>query len=216
MVLAGTSKRRTARIWRWGRRAARLIILITVLGTLILGVLAGIIVIYGHRDHAQSADLIVVLGGGTTGTARRTLHAAALYQDGIAPYILCTGATLSGSHITEATICARTAQRAGVPEDAILREEISRSTEENAIQTAAIMRSYAWDSVVIVSDDYHLWRSHLLFEAQGVEAWTSPAQVTIGRLRYSEEAFSVTREVAAVIWYAGKTVLDLPYTRIGQ
>ncbi len=215
--MAGSSKRRAARSWRWWARwTARLILLIIFLSTLILGSLAGIIVVYGHRDHAQPADVIVVLGGGTTGTSRRTLHAAALYHDGIAPVIICTGARLGESRVTEAGICARTALRAGVPENAILREEISRSTEENAIQTTAIMRAHGWDTVVVVSDDYHLWRTQLLFDAQGVEAWTSPAQVTIGRLRYSEEAFSVMREVAAVVWYAGKTALGLPYTRIGE
>ncbi len=197
---------------RW---TARLLLLLILLVVLIVGSLAGIIVVYGHRDHARPADVIVVLGGGTTGTARRTLHAAALYHDGIAPVLICTGASLGESRVTEAGICARTALRAGVPETAILREEISRSTEENAIETAAIMRANGWNTVVVVSDDYHLWRTHLLFDAQGVEAWTSPAQVTIGRLRYSEEAFSVAREVAAAIWYAGKTALGLPYTRVG-
>lgn len=197
---------------RW---TARFILLMVILGTLALGGVAGIIVTYGDRDHARPADVIVVLGGGTVGTARRTLHAAALYHEGIAPAIICTGARVENEHISEAARCARTAMRAGVPQDAILLEEISRSTEENAIETTALMRAHGWQTAVVVSDDYHLWRAQLLFEAEGVTAWTSPAQITTGALPLREEVWSVLREVAAVAWYAGKTALGLPYTRVG-
>ena len=56
-----------------------------------LGALAVTIVRYGATDRARPADVIIVLGGGDVGTARRAEHAAALYHAGYAPHVLCTG-----------------------------------------------------------------------------------------------------------------------------
>jgi len=200
---------------RW-RLVVRLALLLVLAGVLALGSLAALILVYGEWDQARPADVIVVLGGGRVGTERRAYHAAALYHAGYAPTVICTGAVPYGWHTSEAARCARAVMREGVPADAILLEEVSRSTEENAIESAALIAAHGWDSAVIVSDDYHLWRANLLFEAQGITAWPSPAQKSNGPLPPREKTWSTLREVAATVWYAGKTVLGLPYTRVGR
>jgi uncharacterized SAM-binding protein YcdF (DUF218 family) len=199
---------------RWQRWLLRGIVLVGALGVVIVIVLAVVIVRYGMADRAKPADVIVVLGGGEEGTTRRAQHAAALYHQGIAPVVLCVGGTTWTSGLSEAAHCAAVAGQLGVPADAIIIEADSLSTEENAIRSAALMRGRGWSTAVVVSDDYHLLRARWMFARQGVTAWTSPAQITTGSLKLSEKTISVLREIGALVWYALKTLLGLPYTRV--
>src|SRR6185436_17873774 len=96
------------------------------------------------------ADAIVVLGGGTTartpqqpevglaGSGGRLLHAFRLYRAGKAPLVL-----LSGDGLTPAESEARQMRTIlaewGVPDGAMLLEERSRNTHENAVESAAIL-----------------------------------------------------------------------------
>ena len=199
--------------WRavW-RPLSRALLALEVIGVLVLIALGAVIARYGAHDHAAPADLIVVLGGGQGGTERRTEHGVALYRQGYAPVLLCSGGAVTPRDIAEANRCAAAALEAGVPADAILTELESRSTEENAIAAQAIMQAHGWDTALIVTDDYHLWRAHWLFERQGIHTYASPAQITTGPLGTVEEARAVVREVLAVGWYVGKQLLGLPYT----
>jgi uncharacterized SAM-binding protein YcdF (DUF218 family) len=173
---------------------------------------------YGQRDRAQRADVIVVLGsqvypGGRPGSAltRRARHAAALYRRGLAPSVICAGGL--GLHPpTEAETACGLAQTLGVPASAVLLEDQSRSTEENALRTAAIMRARGWTTAIVVSDGYHLYRAALLFRRAGVIAFPSPAQATAGPMHPAERFVRVNRELAALLWYWGKTALNLPAT----
>jgi uncharacterized SAM-binding protein YcdF (DUF218 family) len=185
-------------------------------GLLVVAVLSVIIMTYGSRDQAREADVIIVLGAGDTGTTRRATHAAMLYQQGYAAHVLCTGITIAGdSAHTEANWCAQILQQHGVPDNAILLEEHSLSTEENAIESAVIMRTRGWSSAVIVTDDFHLFRANWLFEQRGVRAYPSPAQITTNAgIGDREKAIAVLREVAALIWQVGKTLLGLSQTHV--
>jgi uncharacterized SAM-binding protein YcdF (DUF218 family) len=185
-------------------------------GTVTVVALGAVIMHYGSVDRARPASVIVVLGGGEIGTTRRTLHAAALYRQGYAPFVLCTGNTAPSEALSEAERCAQVAQQHGVPAVAIVKDEISRSTEENAIQSAAIMQAHGWQDAVLVSDNYHLWRARWLFTEKGITVWTSPAQITTGPLPMSDLLYSLLREEAAAGWQVGKTVLGLPYTHVNE
>jgi uncharacterized SAM-binding protein YcdF (DUF218 family) len=215
-----SEQRRSGKWWlpaqKWQRWLLYLfggIILSSLVAVITLGV---IIINYGSKDRAQQADVIVVLGGGQSGTTRRTWHAAALYTEGYADYLICSGGTGKHERISEAERCARSAEKRGVPADAIILEEHSLSTEENAIETAAIMHARGWDDAILVSDDYHLWRAHWLFEAEGVHVFPSPAQTTVQSLNLKGEISLVMREIAATGWYVAKSVLGLPNTRFGN
>jgi uncharacterized SAM-binding protein YcdF (DUF218 family) len=211
MAVRRVFRKRFRRRWLAGA-----VILIAAVGAGVVAVLVVIIVRYGVADRARPADVIVVLGGGESGTTRRAVHAAALFRQGYAPYLLCSGNIVSGEPFSEAERCAMVACEHGVPAGAIVLDEISRSTEENAIESAAIMQARGWEDAVLVSDDFHLWRATWLFEHQGVRVWPSPAQVTTGDLPVAEMVYGVLREVAATGWYAGKSLLGLPYTRVGD
>jgi uncharacterized SAM-binding protein YcdF (DUF218 family) len=173
---------------------------------------------YGQQDRAHPADVIVVLGsrvysGGVAGPAltRRAEHAAALYRQGFAPYVLCSGG-LGASPPTEAEAACGLAEQLGVPASAIVLETQAHSTEENALYTAAIARARGWSSLLIVSDGYHLLRATLLFRQTGLTVYASPAQLTAGPMNPIERAARESREWAALGWYWGKTLLGLQVT----
>ena len=176
---------------------------------------------YGLQDQAQPADAIVVLGsrvypGGRPGPSltRRTQHAVALYGRGLAPYIICSGG-LGPAPPTEAEAACELAVRLGLPPAAVILEGQSHSTEENALYTAALMRARGWTTAIVVSDGYHLYRADLLFRRAGVIAYVSPAQATAGPMYPVERYARGSRELAALIWYwgksaAGRQVTDFP------
>lgn len=173
---------------------------------------------YGQPDRAQAADVIVVLGaqahaGGVPGPslARRADHAAALYRRGLAPAVLCTGG-VGGVPPSEASVaCARIAA-SGVPANALFLEESSRSTEENALNSAAAMRARGWTRAILVTDAFHVYRAETLFRAAGVTVYPSPAQISAGPMAPLESVPRSMREVVALAWYWGKTGLGIPVT----
>jgi len=94
-------------------------------------------------------------------------------------------------------------------------DELSLSTEESAINTRLMMAQEGWQTALVTSDDYHLWRARRLFELHGVPlAGTSPAQATTGALHPLEYASSLSRETLAVLWQNFKDVLRLPFTHV--
>jgi uncharacterized SAM-binding protein YcdF (DUF218 family) len=205
-----------SRLPGWRRGLAAIMLTGIGAGTVTLYALGAVIMHYGAVDRARPADVIIVLGGGDIGTTRRTLHAAALYRQGYAPFVLCTGDIIGDEPVSEAERCAQVAHQQGIPAAAIVKDEISRSTEENAIRSAAIMQAHGWQDAVLVSDNYHLWRAKWLFSETGITAWTSPAQVTTGPLPVSELFYSLLREEVGVGWQVGKSLLGLPDTRLGN
>ncbi len=175
---------------------------------------------YGSVDRAQKADVIIVLGsqvnpGGRAAPslARRANHAVTLYRRGLAPFVLCSGG-VGRYPPSEARVACDLVAAQGVPPENILLEEGSRSTEENAINSSAIMRRHNWHTAILASDGYHLYRSVLMFERMGIVAYASPAQATAGPMNLLERAVREAREAAALGWYWLKTFLGLPITNL--
>jgi uncharacterized SAM-binding protein YcdF (DUF218 family) len=192
-------------------------LLLTLL--LVFPLLLSLLDAYGFQDRAQSADAIVVLGsrvypGGRPGPSltRRALHAAALYHQGLAPLVVCTGAQGDETIPSEAAVACGLVAAQGVPPGALLLEDRSHSTEENALYTAELLQPRGLATVIIVSDSYHLYRARLLFTRAGLTPYVSPAGGEAGRLRPLERYYRGAREMAALAWYWGKTTLGLEQT----
>jgi uncharacterized SAM-binding protein YcdF (DUF218 family) len=176
---------------------------------------------YGQTDRAAPAEVLVVLGAGTRPSGapsathvRRIQHAAALYEQGYAPFVLCTGGYTARHPKSEGRACADYLLELGLPAEAILLEERSRSTEENAIEAAAVMAARGWTRALLVSDSYHLLRAELMFRAQGLVVSSSPAQVTSGPLSWRSVYSNFYRELAALGWWAVKSALGLQVTYV--
>ena len=124
-------------------------------------------------EDAPCADAIVVLGGGIAATpesmpypellsgADRVVHAARLFKAGKAPLIIPSGAG-------EAQATIPFLLDLGIPRDAIVAENASRNTEENALFVQKFLGTRAGaDSkikVLLVTSAWHMRRSILMFK----------------------------------------------------
>ena len=205
---------------RWLRGLTWILILVSFLGFTGAGLTAIVVLQYGQTNRAEAADAIVILGSGTRadGTvspayARRIRHAVTLYQKGLAPYLLCTGGYANRWRVkSEAQACKEYLAQWDIPESAILMEEVSRSTEENAIEAKKVLDAHNLHSIILVTDNFHILRSEIYFRAQDLVVYSSAAQLTQGQLRFSTAVSSSLREVAALGWYWVKSTIDLPFT----
>jgi uncharacterized SAM-binding protein YcdF (DUF218 family) len=118
------------------------------------------------REVAQRAEAIVVAGcavrannQASDALARRVRRSVDLYRLGVAAKIIFTGGH-GGGTITEAECSARLAESLGVPREDMILEGASHSTDENARFAKALTRA---TSVVVVTDNFHVLRSELIF-----------------------------------------------------
>lgn len=129
------------------------------------------------------ASAIVILGGGMTGTswpsdigqpadlgnaADRVWHGARLFHAGKAPIIIVSGGQFFGVGTPEAKAMKLFLLDLGVPPSAIVQEQRSRTTEENAYYTAELLREWEQRDILLVTSATHMKRARLYFEAQGL------------------------------------------------
>lgn len=130
---------------------------------------------------SPAADAIVVLGGGTTGrtpeqpepqisaSGGRLLHALRLYKAGRAPLLLLSGDGLSPGD-SEASQMRQILSEWGVPDGAMLLEERSRNTHENAVEVVALARARGLRRLLLVTSAYHIRRAEALFRHEAAGA----------------------------------------------
>lgn len=193
-----------------------ILIVVGVWGVLCAG-LVGAALAVGDHNNAQPSDVIVVLGAGLRrdgrpGDAlwRRSLVGAQAFNEGLASHVICTGGVSERQTRSEADGCREVLLSAGVPAEAIILEETSRSTEQNAINAKTIMAERGWQTAVIVTDSYHMLRAGWIFGGEGIDYTRYP--VPRNRVRVQWTAISLVHELAAIHWYAAKGVLGLQVT----
>ncbi len=200
--------------------AKRLIVIMLLAAVLYFVVFISAVHFYGTIDTAQEADVIIVLGAGLLrdgrpgwALTRRSLQAADLYHAGIVSYIICTGGKAESYPRSEASACREILHASRIPASAILLEELSRSTEENAIFSRRIMDDKGLADAVLVSDSYHMLRASWLFQLQGISTYRSPvpAQRIRSPLSYP---YSLIREFVAFNWQLVKETFQIPVTHL--
>jgi uncharacterized SAM-binding protein YcdF (DUF218 family) len=172
-----------------------------------LGVLAVMAAIYAQarNDEAREVDAIVVMGAAqyngrpSSVLAARLDHALTLYQDGYAQVIIVTGGKMEGDVYTEAGVSEQYLLDRGVPRQAIFREDDGTDTWESMQAVGRIAEGREIDTVLIVSDGFHLFRSDRMAGAVGLEAYTSAAPDSPIRPWTANEFSYVIRETGAVI-----------------
>ena len=128
---------------------------------------AGLIA-YGRSQSPHGTyDAIIVAGfparmdGRPSPTlAGRVEHAVAYFRSGLAPRLVMTGGAVRRPY-AEAAVAARLAASLGARPDAIAVEDRSRTTEENAANSVAILGRAA--RVLVVTSDYHVFRTQRIF-----------------------------------------------------
>jgi uncharacterized SAM-binding protein YcdF (DUF218 family) len=136
---------------------------------------------YKDPKDLPRADVIVVFGGKTQGNRTnwfepynrataidRIDRAEALYLAGRAPRILLSGGAREGK-VSEAQIMARILRQRGIPDSALLLENDSRNTSENARFTDIIMRGQKLKSALLVTSALHMPRALASLEKRGIK-----------------------------------------------
>lgn len=129
-------------------------------------------------DAPQPADAIIVLGGGINpvdGTPLSTLayrldRALELYDMGYAPNIIVSGGQGADEPISEAESMRRYLISKGIPAEAVIPEARSVNTQQNMEFSREIMTARGYDTALIVTSDYHLWRALQLAQRAGITA----------------------------------------------
>ena len=129
-----------------------------------------------------AAQAVVVLGGtmdppdalrpwpNLGQAADRVWHASRLFASGKAPVVLLSGGSdLSKSSQPEALGMRQFMLDLGVPASALLTEEFSRNTRQNAEMSAKLLRERGIQKVLLVTSALHMRRAVQLFEQQGLE-----------------------------------------------
>ena len=131
------------------------------------------------EDLPEKADLIIVPGNTWPQPARR---AAALYHEGMAPYIVvsgryskgqqtfagaaCDGDRYKGAYMTEADFLTDVLIREGVPETAVLQERKAEFTLENARYIRKLLeeKKMTVKKALICCQAFHARRCRMYFE----------------------------------------------------
>jgi uncharacterized SAM-binding protein YcdF (DUF218 family) len=122
------------------------------------------------RDEPEPADLCIVLGHHDPDTsARRVRHSARLYGERFVRRLLVTGGVTAPGRPAEAELMKKVAVEAGVRAEDTLVEPLARTTIENVLRSADLLRERdllaSLTSVILVSCRYHMGRSRLLARA---------------------------------------------------
>ncbi|EGZ51328.1 YdcF family protein [Neisseria wadsworthii] len=125
------------------------------------------------------ADAAVVLGAAAWGKnpspvfRERINHAITLYQSRRVEKLIFTGGSPKEGYMTEAEVGRRYALKQGVPKKDILFENTSRDTFQNLQNIRKLLRDNDIDTVILVSDPYHLARARTMAHDLGINAATS-------------------------------------------
>ncbi len=159
----------------------------------------------GPPEAGARFDAIVVAGcrvgpDGQPSPAlnRRVKQAVELAKSGVAPKVIFTGGT-GGFPPAEAVAAARLAVSLGLPEGAIILEDRSTSTEENAkfARLAAEEAGVPAERILVVTDRYHTFRAQRVFQR-----YFSKVSATGTTPRMNVRVHGALREVLAIAGYA--------------
>lgn len=149
---------------------------------------------YLPLEEIPAADAIVLLGGGTesaiyprstveiNGAGDRVLYAAELFFEGRSPLILLSGGEISWQNngaSTPAQDMAHLLVRFGVPESALILENESQNTYENALKAREILSEMKIDNILLVTSAMHMPRAVALFEKQGFDVTPLPVDYSV-------------------------------------
>lgn len=131
-------------------------------------------------DEPRKADLIIAVGGSHPGIPER---AAELYCGGYAPYVLAAGKyscklghfrgvaakadIYNKPYVTECDFYRDVLIRNGVPESAVIREDKSEYTRQNAELSRAVAddKGIKCDTILVVCKSFHARRCQMFFQS---------------------------------------------------
>ena len=162
-----------------------------------------------NRPAIEKADSIVILGAAinTPALYNRTLTGLELYEQGKADILILSGGKISDTDISEAEYMEKVININASSEVNYVLEEDSHNTYENIRNTKEhlLVTGKPLDSIIIVSDAFHLARAFLLAKRAGFETvyWSAPSQDYYPK---EELRFYYIREFIAMFSYIPKFI----------
>ena len=139
-----------------------------------------------ESEKLNDVDCIIVLGcfvkkDGTPGNilADRLKTAVELYKNGVAPKIIMSG-DHSSDEYNEVASMKRYAVEAGVPSEDVFMDHAGFSTYETMYRAKEVLGA---KKVVIVTQEYHLYRSVYIAEKLGMEAYGVASEYELDETR---------------------------------
>jgi len=169
--------------------------LFTAVTTLVFGYVSFLLVsyviyafLYSRMAVDDDADFVVVLGSGLKGGSRvtpllasrlergRQVYSALAAHGPPGPLLIVSGGKGSDEHLTEAEAMARYLTERGFPAARLMREDRSRTTEENLAFSQAIMdQAGPGSACVIVTSSFHAFRAAIIARRLGVNGHVTGA-----------------------------------------
>ncbi len=159
------------RIPRWIRIIALTLVAIGAVFVIGMSTLISSAITY---EAQPGADYLIVLGAqwkanGPSAVLRYRLDAALAYlEENPEAQVIVTGAQGPNEHISEAEGMAGYLENAGIAPERIHREDRATNTFENVKYSSAFCNPQS-DKVIVVTNDFHVYRSVKLAESQGYE-----------------------------------------------
>lgn len=187
----------------------------------------------------EKSDLIFVLGSNDLRVADR---AAEIYNQGLAPFVVCSGGNGKDSDFieTEAKLFSELMIEKGVPRDRIFLEPNSSNTGENVLFTKKLLadKGIKVNKVIAIQKPYMERRTFATLRKQWPEVELSLASpllsfeeyhnsdlvfkdrfinVMVGDLlrikEYPKLGFQIEQEIPEEVWQAGQELIKMGYNK---
>jgi uncharacterized SAM-binding protein YcdF (DUF218 family) len=141
----------------------------------------------------RKTDVVIVLGSGvypdgslSDDSLQRIVHGIQLYRQGWGDTLLISGGIPSSHAISPAAAMGRLAIDLGVDTAAVVVEQASASTFENAREVGRLFKIHGWENGLLVTSAPHSLRAMRTFQRQGLEVYPAPVPF-YEQYRYSIE-----------------------------
>ena len=173
-----TKKKPIFKNWRF-----YLCLIITACVLFALFLLTSVIINAKRLNAPEPADVMIILGAQVyaDGTPSPNLKlrldlALKLYEEGYAGNIITTGAQGTDEPMPEAEMMKAYLVANGVPEEAVFCDANSYNTIENITNAKTIMDVEGFQTAIVVTGDYHLWRTLSICDDLGIPATGAGAE----------------------------------------
>lgn len=208
------AKKRSRKKFRMIRIILRIAVWVAAFAAFWFGYLFWLINSYEMPKPIPKADAAIVLGAAlwdnvpSPGLKERLDYALTLYKQGITKqFILTGGHDHNGSTITEAEGMKNYLVAKGVPAGRLILEKDARSTYENLLFSKPLAEGKGWDSLLIVTHDYHSARAADIAKYVGY-----PDAVVVG---FKSQVLSVAKNQSRELLAFTKWKLDSLLLRFG-
>lgn len=160
------------------------------------------IIYYAHKKPMQQADYIIILGAKVNGiipsrALRGRIHKGVEYlKNNPETKVIASGGKGDGEYISEAEAMKRVLQDEGISTERIIVEDESTNTVQNISYSKRLIKDHR-SKVVIITSDFHMWRSYLIAKKQGLECVSGAASKSAPIMRlnyYTREFFALIKE----------------------